>query len=780
MRLCAFLLLSSITVLHGLAQCDLSISGRVIDEHDRSPLAFAEVFIPAIGKGAVADVDGRFRIEGLCPGTYQVHVTHLGCEPLDRAVALEKSVELELFLEHHAQELKAAEVIARRPDENVGQPKEELGSGDMERHTGGTLAEMLSTIPGVNTLSSGPTIGKPVIHGLYGNRILTLNQGIRQEDQQWGTEHAPNLDPFSSDKITVVKGAASVQYGADALGGVIITEPVELPRDAGLHGDLRAVGMLNGRGGGGNAMLEGGIAGLRGLGWRVQGSGRALGDSDAPDYVLSNTGVREAGASAAMGWRDLRRGVSIYYSYFTRELGILRASHIGNLTDLENAISSGEPAYQEPFTYSIAEPRQVVEHHLLRAEAHQRLDERTQLSGTYGFQSDDRQEYDIRRGGRSDIPAIDLSLVTHTGDLVLKHYIGPRIHGKLGANGVWQDNYNVPGTGIRPLIPNYTKRTGGVFALEHLPLSEQVELEAGARYEGTELDVEKYDENDVLIRPRHHFTNYAASAGANWMLRDSLRLRMNVATAFRPPNVSELYSEGLHHGSAAIERGDTALTDERSLKATLDLESDWFDGRLTVDVTLYADHIDDYIYLLPDGYELTIRGAFPVFQYTATDALLLGTDANLQYRLGKHWALRSRWSVVRGTDERVGGPLFLMPSDRTENSILYVRPVAGEWRSLEVSLTSTYVFEQTRVPEGVDFSEPPPAYHLLGLSADVSRPMGAGELRIGLHGINLLNTAYRDYLDRFRYYADARGLDLQLWLRYTFGKANDRTTNERP
>ena len=180
-----------------------------------------------------------------------------------------------------------------------------------------------------------------MIHGLSGNRILTLNQGIRQEDQQWGTEHAPNLDPFSSDRITVVKGAASVQYGSDAMGGVILTEPVDLPRTAGINGEVRGVGILNGRGGGGNAMLQGGLKGLRGFGWRVQGSGKMLGDSESPEYVLSNTGMREQGASATIGYRDLRYRSTLYVSWFQRELGILRASHIGNLTDLDNAISNG-------------------------------------------------------------------------------------------------------------------------------------------------------------------------------------------------------------------------------------------------------------------------------------------------------------------------------------------------------------------------------------------------------------------------------------------------------
>jgi len=767
------LLLAGIMRLSLCAQgldCSLTIRGRVIDDHDRSALAFAEVIIVGTEKGAVADDQGRFMITGLCPGTYQLRASHLGCAPVERAVTLDADVVTDLRLEHHSEELREMEVVSARPDENVGQAQETLDKSMMELNAGKSLAEMLTAIPGVTMLSSGPTISKPVIHGLSGNRILTLNQGIRQEDQQWGTEHAPNLDPFSSDKLTVVKGAASVQYGSDALGGVVITEPVELPREAGTRGEVRGIGLLNARGGGGNGLLQGGVKGLRGFGWRVQGSARYLGDSEAPDYVLSNTGVREAGASASLGYRDHRCSASVYYSWFTRELGILRASHIGNLTDLNNAIENGTPWYVADFTYSIEAPRQDVEHQLLKAEAGYAISERDRIVLTYGYQADDRQEYDIRRGGRSGIPALDLFLVTHTADAVLKHWIGKRIHGKFGANGVYQENVNQPGTGVRPLIPNYRKQSGGVFLLEHLPLSEKVELEAGARIEGTLLEVVEYNADDVLVSPEHNYTNSAFSAGANWTIIDSSSIRFNLSTAYRPPHVSELYSEGLHHGAAAIERGDTALTSERSLKAVVDLEAFWFKGRLRTDITLYADRFNDFIYLRPKGVELTIRGAFPVFQYVATDAFLYGVDAALQLQLARRWAVRSRTSLVRGRDRVQNEWLFQMPSDRTETALLFDLPAHGKWGALEIGATSLFVFEQSRIPVGLDFTTPPDTYQLIGLSASATRTLRKGELRMGLQANNLFNTTYRDYIDRFRYYADARGTDLTLWITYSFGK----------
>lgn len=755
---------------HAQPVCSLVLSGRVIDDHDRQPLAFAEIYMPLLGVGAVADEDGRFRITGLCAGEVFIRVTHLGCAPVERKVQVTSDLELDLRLEHHATELREFEIAQQRPDENVGQAHKSIDRAALEKDAGRTLGEMLQRIPGVNVLSSGPTISKPVIHGLSGNRVLILNQGIRQEDQQWGTEHAPNLDPFSSDRITVVKGAASVQYGSDALGGVVITEPVELPREAGIRGEIRGTGTLNGRGGGGQAMLQGGVNNALGFGWRLQGSGRYLGDSQARDHMLSNTGVREAGASASVGYRDHRLNASAYYSWFARELGILRAAHIGNLTDLQSAIASGEPWYVNEFTYGIDAPRQIAQHHLLKAEAGYAISERDRIVLTYGYQADDRQEYDVRRAGRSATPALDLWLTTHAADAVLKHWLGKHVHGKIGVSGLAQANSNIPGTGVRPLIPNYRKRSGGVFLLEHFPLWPKVEMEAGARVEAAQLDVVKYDANDVLITPTHLFHNSAFTVGANWSVEDSVRLRVNIGSAYRPPHVSELYSEGLHHGAAAIEEGDVDLASERSYKAVLDLEAITCRGRLRADLTLYADRIDNFIYLRPSGTRLTIRGAFPVFTYVATDAMLYGIDAAIQYRVAPRWSLRSRMSTVHGRDLMRNEWLFQMPSDRVESALLFELPAGNAWSAVEIAATSLVVFEQERIPIGLDFTVPPGTYHLVGLSASGARTLPKGELRLGFTASNLLNAAYRDYLDRFRYYADARGLDLTIWIRYAFGK----------
>lgn len=754
--------------------CEHMVQGRVLDEHDRTPLPFAEILLVGTGRGAVADIDGRFKLDGLCAGTHRIRITHLGCEPVERTLNVPRTQELVIFLEHHAHELREMEVVRERPDEQVGRVHEEVDATYMMRNAGSSIGDMISRVAGVTTLNSGPTISKPTINGLSGNRIVIMNQGIRQEDQQWGGEHAPNLDPFSTDRITVVKGAASVQYGSDALGGVIITEPVDLPREGPISGTVHGAGLYNGRGSAAGMQVQGSVPGLRGFGWRIQGSGRKLGDSDAPAYVLSNTGLIEGGGSVAVGYRNHRWSSTAYYSRFDRQLGILKAAHIGSLSDLRSALETGRPWFVSERSYTIDVPKQAIIHHLAKGEVGYAVTDRSRVVGTYGFQADARREFDLRRGGRSDRPALDLDLRTHTADLVLKHWLGAHVHGKVGVSGLLQENLNVPGTGIRPLIPNYRRRNGGIYLIEHIPVGEKVELEAGLRLEASRLDVAKFDRNDSLIQPVHRFTNSAFNVGAVWSISDSLRFRINLGSAYRPPHVSELYSEGLHHGAAAIEEGDAGLKSERSLSVTGELDGSWFQGRLFAVLGLRSDRLDDFIYLVPSGTRLTIRGAFPVFRYVATDVLLNTADLRVGTRLSDRIVLEVRYNTVYAQERASGQWIYLMPADRATASLRYTFPAKGKWEAWELGGSWQHVFEQRRVSNDVDFAPPPGAYSLLDLSIAGGRSMGRNALRFGIQGTNLLNVAYRDYLDRFRYFADSRGVDIRIWFGYAFGAGKER------
>src|ERR1700761_3821708 len=179
--------------------------------------------------------------------------------------------------------------------------KDTLGGKALQEIRGLSLGESLKGIAGVNSLQTGPSISKPVIHGVYSNRILILNNGVRQEGQNWGNDHAPEIDPFIATKVTVIKGAASIRYGSDAIGGAILLDPKDLPRQPGIDGELNLVGMTNGRTGVASGYLEGSSgAKLEGLSWRTQGTIKKAGNSHTANYYLNNTGFNENDYSATL------------------------------------------------------------------------------------------------------------------------------------------------------------------------------------------------------------------------------------------------------------------------------------------------------------------------------------------------------------------------------------------------------------------------------------------------------------------------------------------------
>ncbi|MCB0683396.1 MAG: TonB-dependent receptor, partial [Saprospiraceae bacterium] len=504
------------------------------------------------------------------------------------------------------------------------------------------------------------------------------------------------------------------------------------------------------------------------FGWRVQGTYRIAGDARAPEYQLTNTGLRENNLSLGLGWQREAFSLETYYSRFYTELGILRSAHIGNLTDLQAALASGEPQIVEDFSYSIQNPRQQVVHDLFKLRGNWQLGNAGALEAQYGLQRNHRQEFDIRRGDRSDIPALDLELTTHNQEIVFTHRPWwDRWKGSIGLTGSYNRNRNVPGTGTKPLIPWYNNLEAGLFWVEKW-LQEKYELEFGLRYDHRYLKAKTFDDQQELVITRLNYQGFTASLGGRYHLTERWTLRLNLGTAIRPPNVSELFSDGLHHAIASIEEGNVDLSPERSAKAVLNLTHE-NDDRFRLELDGYYQLIDRYIFLQPEPeLRLTIRGAFPVFTYRQTDATLAGFDAYVQFRLLSHLFLEGKGSLVRGFDRGADDDLIFLPPPRGELHLKYVLAAAGRVKDLQFDLGVRRSWEQKHFPEGVDFVPPPSAYTLLTAGFSMNYLLGAHPLGIHLRIDNLLDTPYREYLNRLRYYADEAGRNVELRLSYEF------------
>lgn len=761
-----------------------TLQGTVADEHGER-LAGVQVYLPALGRGTVADAEGRFRLTDLRADTATVVFSLLGFHRATRLVDLRQApLRLEVVLQEKVARLEGvvvSEDAQRAQLVRAAQSVTVLTAAELDAVRGQTLGEMLETLPGVTTLSTGPTIDKPVIRGLHSERVVVLNRGIRQEGQQWGAEHAPEIDPFSPARIEVVRGAAGVAYGLGAIGGVVRLEPAPLPTTPSFGGRLTLNGFSNSQQGAGSVEVAGSPAAVPGLGVRVQASLRRAGAAQTPDYVLGNTGFHERTVAAHLGYQRGGWRFAAQASHFATDLGIYRGSHFNTFAALDAVIAAGRPPVDYAFSYEIGAPKQTIRHTLVALSGQYRLPKGTRLEVQYGGQRNARQEFDADRiGGRDPLarPAFDLILTTHTLDAKVQlqpfHLFGEDAFVVFGGSGMNQGNTSTIGY----LIPNFRALTGGAFAYGTW-IRGRLTVEVGARgdYRWMRAFPRAEGNRGDFERQVRQWGGGSGVVGAIWRFAPAWSLAGNVATAWRPPSVNELYSFGVHHGTAQFEIGTPGLRTERSLGLDLTLRHQ--SRRAALELSAFRNRLADYIYLRPDDETVvTIRGVFPQYTQAQTDAVLLGVDGFAAYTLFRTLTLRASASLVRGTDQRADQPLLAIPADRATLSASLQLPDLGPLVASEVEVGATFVRRQTRYPTRVDdtghtvpldYVAPPPGYRLLRLALNTDLAVGRQRLRVAFSIDNLLDTRYRDYLSRYRFFAHDTGRNIALRLMLPLG-----------
>lgn len=793
-----------LTLLHtfGYAQsaCIGVFSGQVLDEQG-SPLIGAAIVLTPGGKGMVSDIDGNFELKEICEGRYTVTVQFLGYEEQIFALPINGKIKKTISLQPNVETLHEILVEEKVAHLETTQNYAVLSGEKLAETAGKTLGESLKEISGVNSIQAGPGIFKPVIHGVHSQRILILNHGIRQEGQQWGAEHAPEIDPFIASNIVVVKDASSIKYGTDALGGVVIVNPAELPETEGIGGTINLIGQSNGRSGTVSGLLEGGVKNKEGWGWRMQGTGKRSGDFHTPDYSLTNTGIKELNFSGAMGYHDEKKGFEVFVSHFRTELGVLRGTAISNLDDLIAAMEREPPQSTEQFSYDIGEPRQKVSHNLVKLSGHKETDHgdwRIQ----YGFQNNNRKEFDIRKGDLAGTPSIDLQLNTHT---IEAEWETPHdaINGLcIGVNGMYQNNNNIFGTQRIPFIPNYFNLSGGIFGVAKFIRNDWV-FDVGGRYDYRYYNAKGFDFKNASYDESLTFGNVSVTTGATKQIDPNQTLAINLSSSWRPPHVAELYSLGTHQSAAAIEYGlllndttnevmninDVPFEIERALKIVSTYKRQWRNFQL--ELSGFANYIFNYIYLRPAGITGNIRGTYPYFRYTQTDALFVGADLMAVWNVTNQIKVTPQISLIQASDVTNDDRLVFIPSNKYELTVRLEEPNQFKLNRFFVESKVRYVTRQNRAPRVItprqirdasdqninlfsgnsnifDFMEAPDGYALLNLSTgfSISRDKVRYDIRVAAE--NVLNTSYREYTNRFRYYADDLGRNFLISLKCNF------------
>lgn len=779
--------------------CQFSFKGKITDFHDNSPIISASLHIENSNKYTTSDFDGNFEFKNLCAREIVIEIKHIACKTKRISVSIKENTFKEFFLEHHLEELHEIEITANSKTKKTS-IEQSLKKDVLENFSDKSLGDALNTISGVSSLNTGNTIVKPMIQGLHSSRLLIINNNVRMFDQEWGEEHAPNIDINSSGKIAVIKGANTLRYGSDAIGGLILIKPQKFAARDSIFGATSTSFNTNGLGGNINTEIV--KTYKSGLYAKLQANYKQFGDFKTPNYYLTNTGLKNFNTSVAVGNNGYEKGFNAYYSFVSNQFAILQSSHIGNVNDLYEALKSVEPRITDDFSYNIDFPRQTITHHLGKFETYKRFKDFGKLSVQYDFQVNRRKEFDSRRDDRSKTPVVDLRLFTTSvqPDLEINYFDDLKIN--TGFLLRYQQNDAVSGTGTNALIPDFDKYDAGMYAIVDYNFDESTEISAGFRYDFSKIDARKrynvtdwnetynYDElfpefetgvidgTRIVTNPNFTFHNFSASFGFSKNFENDILLLFNYGLASRVPNPSELFSDGLHHSAARIETGLLTMDKEIANKFAISLEKQ--NENFGFSISPYYKHIGGFIQLIPTGITTTIRGAFPVWEYNQTDAQIFGIDVDVNKKINNYFNYSGTISLLQGDNLSENIPLIHMPAANFGNTISYTNKNLNQ---LSISLNQKTVYQQNRFPDYnfftfnptlqkdvfVDISSTPPTYSLFSLQTSaVFKAFKKGSLKVAFNIDNLFDVAYREHLNRFRYFADELGRNFNLKIKLNY------------
>jgi iron complex outermembrane recepter protein len=793
-------MLQKLIICFVMIVCNMSfgqykISGQILDENNK-PIEGCHIHIGT--KNTVSNTDGEYMIDNLSKSKLKIYISSLGYKSVEEMLILNSNFVYNVKMLSTINSLNEVFVSKKRNTENNSISEQKIKIETIEKYSNQTLGDALKEVAGVSILRTGSNIVKPIINGLHSSRVPIISNNVRLEDQQWGAEHAPNFDINAAGKITVIKGASGLQYSGDAVGGLVIIEPVIVKKDT-LYGKTIANASTNGKGGTISTSLHKGN--FCDWSWNTLGTFKYYGDREAANYVLSNSGNREINFSGDIKFTGKKYDTSIFYSFYSAKIGILSASHIGNVNDLYNSINNQIPSVINDFTYNLNSPKQDVKHHLAKFNYNRYFNETTVISFQYSYQFNKRLEFDLRRGNLNNIAALDLELVTHSVKIDFKKDFD-HFNFKTGLNTDYQTNVASTETKVRPLIPDYKKIDFGIYAIANYNLSESLTLDTGIRYDFSKINASKYylksrwDErgfdnqfadfiigesgNQWYTEPNFINHNISASLGIHKKFDNDYNWFINISLASRNPNPSEFFSDGLHHSTGQIELGDLGLKKEQSYKFSTTLQKKW--AKFSVEINPYINNIHNYMFLRPTGFETTIRGAFPVWDYNQTNALLTGLDFQSNYNVSSNWLHQFSFATVNGFDLSNNESLIAMPPLTFSNKIQFSKK---DWKQLLLELKSDVVLRQTAFPNNdfstniiqnnelvpvlVNISSPPKTYQLLSFYSEMKFTAFQNlATTLSFSVQNILNTNYRDYLNSQRYFVDELGRNFQIQLKINY------------
>jgi iron complex outermembrane recepter protein len=727
-----------------------TISGIVSDSANSQVLPYASLYLKELKRTTLTDENGNFKIDGVKKGNYTLQIAYLGYHPTSLRIKVEKDIVLRIQLANEINHLHEF-VVTSHQDDNTISSKSTIKLENIERNRGQNFVDLLKNSVGISSLNSGPGITKPVIRGMHSNRIVTLNNDVRIEDQQWGADHGPEIDPFSIGKVEVIKGASGLQYGAEAIGGVVKIASREYLKNKGIQGEWMANGFSNNKQVASSILLEGNHLKNNELKWRTQASYTKSGDAQTPEYVMNNTGFSELNFSSSLHYGFKKLNIEASQSYYQSEIGILKSSHIHNQTDLLRVIKNGRPLVVYPYSYSIGRPKQEVNHQVYALKMSYQF-AKSKLSYALSQQINNRKEYDVlvswnNNNTNQNTAAYNLTLTSWQNDLKYETQTLYSWSHSLGASWMYQGNY---ATGKQFFIPNFIANTYVVYAISKYS-KKRWYAELGFRLDNRN-QTRYINQNNQVLSNDLSYKNISFAAGISYQLTTAWKLNSNISSAWRPPSINELYADGLHAGLATYEKGNPNLQAERSYNVELGIKHQ--NEKWQAELNVFRNYMDNYIYRLPTKTIVTnFRGSFPLFEWSQTNAVIYGSELLFNYQLSKSFSANLNASFLYADDISHARPLIFIPANRSKLSLSYEKDAIGKFQKLFFTASYTLVSQQNRYPDSLDWTTPPGAYGLFDINAGFQINLKKQPIKISMGIQNLFDTSYRDYLSRYRYFS---------------------------
>lgn len=739
-------------------QCDLHIEGEVLEKESMHPIDFASIYIAEMNRSILADENGFYKIPDICAGNYTLYISHYDCMPDTIQIHFDKDIHFDILLKHKNHMLDAVEIKDKRKEEKLINNQNILLEKEIDKNAGNNLGTLLKELPGVNTMNTGVGISKPVITGMHSIRVVTLNDGIRLEGQQWGAEHAPEIDINTAGEVTVEKGADALQYSHEAIGGLVIIKPKSLMNTPGIKGVVAMNAASVNAKGGISLLLEGQFKKTPNWSWRIQSNTIRAGNTKTPSYYLKNTGFNENDFAFYSSYFKSKWKLNLSYKFYNLKLGIFAGSQIGNLSDLLIAYHADEPLDKDGFRYKINAPKQNIEHHIANAEFSLVLSTWIKMNVKYGFQFNKRQEFDKILGRSVKDPISEFYLYSNTADIDWS-FKNKKSNYKsnLGLNSTFQNNY----VGGAYFIPSYNSQSVGLYSIHKIEEKKWV-FQSSVRADVSFLQIHQIKNKEVHYK--HQWFGIAGNVGIAYHIDFHSSISISLGSTWRSPHPVELYSNGVHHGTASIEIGNTSLKKERAYLSSIDYTYDEGSKHHVV-ISIYNKYISNYIYLqAKEKAQLTIRGAFPIFEYKQTNANFTGADIYYKIDLSKGFEVSQKISLVYAYNLIEKNYLPFIPPFQSESKVSYTIPIHKKVDDFKIGILGTYVAKQNLTEYYQELVESPKAYFLLGFESGLSinRQKQSEPISVFFSIQNMLNSKYRDYMNRWRYFANEPGINFSL------------------